>query len=57
MRWLLIALLVSVGGLLLAAAGVIRHIRMHRKKLQRTAPHMDAVAARQADRTDLESES
>jgi hypothetical protein len=30
MRWLMIALLVSLGALLFAAAGVARHIRLHR---------------------------
>ncbi|HEX8711591.1 MAG TPA: hypothetical protein VF730_06935 [Terracidiphilus sp.] len=37
MRWLMIALLVSLGVLLLAAAGVARHIRMQRVKLGRQA--------------------
>jgi hypothetical protein len=35
MRWLMIALLVSLGVLLLAAAGVARHIRAHRTSPQR----------------------
>ena len=30
MRWLMIGLLVSLGALLLAAAGMARHIRNHR---------------------------
>jgi len=30
MRWLLLVLLVSLGALLFAAAGVARHIRLHR---------------------------
>jgi hypothetical protein len=33
MRWLMIALLVSVGALLLAAAGVARHIWTQRDRL------------------------
>jgi hypothetical protein len=33
MRWLMIALLVSVTGLLLAAAGVARHIWLQRSRL------------------------
>jgi len=33
MRWLVIALLVSVAGLLLAAAGVARHIWMQQSRL------------------------
>jgi hypothetical protein len=35
MRWLMIALLVSLGALLLAAAGVARHILVQRAKLRR----------------------
>jgi hypothetical protein len=34
MRWLMIALLVSVVALLLAAAGVARHIWLQRSRLQ-----------------------
>lgn len=35
MRWLMIGLLVSLGALLIAAAGVARHIWLHRKELRR----------------------
>jgi hypothetical protein len=35
MRWLMIGLLVSLGALLLAAAGVARHIWLHRTKNNR----------------------
>jgi hypothetical protein len=35
MRWLMIALLVSLGALLLAAAGVARHILIQRTHLRR----------------------
>jgi hypothetical protein len=35
MRWLMIALLVSLGALLLAAAGVARHILLQRQNLRR----------------------
>jgi hypothetical protein len=35
MRWLMIGLLVSLGALLLAAAGVARHIWTQRSKLRR----------------------
>jgi hypothetical protein len=35
MRWLIIGFLVSLGALLLAAAGVARHIRLHRTNLNR----------------------
>jgi hypothetical protein len=31
MRWLMVAFLVSLGALLFAAAGVARHIRLHRQ--------------------------
>jgi len=34
MRWLIIALLVSLGALLLAAAGMARHIWVRRAKLR-----------------------
>jgi hypothetical protein len=34
MRWMMIALLVSLVGLLLAAAGVARHIWRHRSQLR-----------------------
>jgi hypothetical protein len=34
MRWMMIALLVSLVGLLLAAAGVARHIWRHRSHLR-----------------------
>jgi len=38
MRWLMIGLLVSLGALLLAAAGVARHIRLQHAKLRREPP-------------------
>jgi hypothetical protein len=57
MRWLLIALLVSLGGLLLAAAGVMRHIQHQRRKLQRTSTQSDPTAIKLPERSDLESES
>ena len=31
MRWLMIALLVSLGALLIAAAGLARHVWLHRR--------------------------
>jgi UPF0716 family protein affecting phage T7 exclusion len=34
MRWLLILLLVSLAGLLIAAAGLARHIWLHHKRQQ-----------------------
>jgi hypothetical protein len=38
MRWLMIGLLVSLGALLLAAAGVARHVWLHRANLQQARP-------------------
>jgi hypothetical protein len=43
MRWLLIALLVSLGGLLLAAAGVARHVWLHRKRLKEKQLRSDVI--------------
>jgi uncharacterized membrane protein len=49
MRWLLIVFLVSLGALLLAAAGAARHIRLHRTK-----PRKELSAAHeQAEGPDL----
>jgi hypothetical protein len=45
MRWLMIGLMISLGALLLAAAGVARHIRLHRANLN---------PASSAHETDLE---
>jgi hypothetical protein len=45
MRWLMIGFLVSLGALLLAAAGMARHILLHRTKLRHAPP---------AHETDLE---
>ncbi|HXS78462.1 MAG TPA: hypothetical protein VN753_19945 [Terracidiphilus sp.] len=56
MRWLLIALLVSLGGLLLAAAGVVRHVRLHRKKLKAGPTQSDAAVIGVPEESDLESE-
>jgi hypothetical protein len=38
MRWLMIGLLVSLGGLLFVAAGVARHIWLRRGRLQSKPP-------------------
>jgi hypothetical protein len=54
MRWLLIALLVSLGALLLAAAGMARHILVHRSKNSTAAPSRDSASI--SEETDLESE-
>jgi hypothetical protein len=42
MRWMMIALLVSLGAMLFAAAGVARHIWLQRTRLH---SHPDAGAA------------
>ncbi|HMG84354.1 MAG TPA: hypothetical protein VK574_01345 [Terracidiphilus sp.] len=55
MRWLIIALLVSVAGLLAAAAGMARHIRRQRARLKRPSSQGDAAAGT-AEASDLESE-
>ena len=52
MRWLMIGLLLSLGALLIAAAGVARHIWLQRRQHQR-----ETLAARVASReTDVERE-
>jgi hypothetical protein len=51
MRWLMIGLLASLGALLLAAAGLARHIWLHRAKLSHGHPSLDP-----ARETDLERE-
>lgn len=55
MRWLLICLLVSVVVLLLAAAGVARHIWMERRNHSRGSV-TPSPAKRLADETDIEPE-
>jgi uncharacterized iron-regulated membrane protein len=57
MRWLIIALLVSLGGLLLAAAGVARHVWLQRKRLKQKQLQNDTVAVGAPERSKLESES
>jgi hypothetical protein len=63
MRWLLICLFVSLGALLLTAAGVARHIWRHRQGAARPAPgsplSINSRAAKgrtAADETDAEPE-
>ena len=52
MRWLLIGLLVSLGALLLAAAGAARHIW-----IQHSRPHGESLKAAEAhEETDFEME-
>jgi hypothetical protein len=53
MRWLMIGFLVSLGALLLAAAGVAHHIWLQHRKLRSGTPPGDHVVI---DETDLESE-
>lgn len=53
MRWLMIGLLVSLGALLLAAAGMARHIWLQRRRKHDKQPPDDRVVL---DETDLESE-
>ena len=43
MHWLIIALVVSVGGLLLAAAGMARHVFLHHRRLGHELPDADAA--------------
>lgn len=52
MRWLMLVLLVSLGTLLIAAAGMARHIWLQRAKL-RSRP---SEAFEAAEETDLELE-
>jgi len=56
MRWLLIALLVSMGVLLLAAAGVARHVWIHRKNQKQGSGQSDPLVLSPREETDLESE-
>lgn len=56
MRWLLIALLVSMGVLLLAAAGVARHVWLNRKSPKQGSGQSDAVVLGTREEKDLESE-
>jgi hypothetical protein len=56
MRWLLMVLLVSLVGLLVAALGVARHIALQRAR-SRSKPSTGAPkASGQAEETDLETE-
>jgi len=53
MRWLMIGLLVSLGALLIAAAGVARHIWLQRAMLRRKPP----AAVDPAEEAELERKS
>jgi hypothetical protein len=52
MRWLMIGLLVSLGALLFAAAGLARHVWLQRRRLR----HETAAAIDAAQETDVEVE-
>ena len=56
MRWLLMVLLVSLVGLLIAALGVARHIVMQRARSRSKPPADAARAPGQAEETDAETE-
>jgi len=43
MRWLMIGLLVSLGALLLAAAGLARHVRLQRAAVRREPATPDSI--------------
>jgi hypothetical protein len=57
MRWLIIALLISIVGLLLAAAGMARHILRQRERLKRQTPEGDAAVVDAPETSDIEPES
>jgi hypothetical protein len=56
-RWFIIALAVSIVGLLLAAAGMARHILRQREKLKPQASKGDAAVVDTPETSDIESES
>ena len=56
MRWLIIALLVSLGGLLAAAAGMARHVVLHRSAAKHDHLDADATVVGTPDASSLESE-
>lgn len=57
MRWLIIGLLVSIGGLLLAAAGVARHVLLQHRSKGHKLYDSDASVPGTPEESDLESES
>jgi hypothetical protein len=56
MRWLLIVLLVSLAGLLIAAAGMALHIRMQRSRLRSRPPEGAGPASDRTDEIEEETE-
>ena len=57
MHWLIVVLLVSLGGLLLAAAGMAIHVLRQRRKPAHNPPDGETAAAEVHEEPDLESES
>jgi Flp pilus assembly protein TadB len=57
MLWLMIGLLVSLVVLLIAAAGVARHIWLQRARLSRKPPKRNDALPGAAEETDIEAES
>jgi hypothetical protein len=57
MHWLIVVLLVSLGGLLLAAAGMAGHVLRQRRKPAHTSPKGETAVAEVHEEPDLESES
>ena len=55
MRWLLIALLISLAAMLIAAAGVVLHIRGQRRRSRSGLSGADAAPG-SAEETDVETE-
>jgi Flp pilus assembly protein TadB len=57
MLWLMIGLLVSLVVLLIAAAGVARHIWLQRARLSRKPPKRNDALPGAAEETDIEADS
>jgi len=57
MRWLLIALLVSLAALLIAAAGMTLHIWVQRARLRSKPSAGAGKTSGSADETDVETET
>jgi len=56
MRWLVIGFLVSLGALLIAAAGIARHIRRHHAQARAGLQQEPAMGLDLPDETELEPE-
>jgi hypothetical protein len=56
-HWLIVALLVSVGVLLLAAAAMARHVLLHRKRQKLAATDRPVTILETHEESDLESET